>query len=153
VEELINNQSTDFNLEDILSRTTSFIDKLLNLSLTAAIESELLPEKFSGTNYANNKSVKSLLKKADEINKLIDQNKPDWTILFEGKTKGELVNYRRKIRDIDYANRTWTSIQRNKEYFWALVEGCYWFLNLVEQNIPSSMPNSLNVDSVEVTKN
>jgi hypothetical protein len=153
VEELISNQLTDFNLEDILSRTTSFIDKLLNLSLRAAIETELLPDKFSGTNYAGNKSVTTLLKKADEINKLIDQNKPDWTVLFEGKTKGELVNYRRKIRDIDYANRTWTSIQRNKEYFWALVEGCYWFLNLVEQNIPSSMPNSLNVDSVEVTKN
>jgi hypothetical protein len=44
-----------------------------------------------------------------------------------------LITYKRKIRDIDSSNKTWAAIQRNKEYFWALSDGCYWLLNELDR--------------------
>ena len=63
------------------------------------------------------------------LNKLIDTFKQEWAILIEGKTKGELVAYKRKIRDIVSQNQSWQIVQRNKEYFWAISEGANWFLD------------------------
>ena len=60
------------------------------------------------------------------------KNKDYWNFLFEGKTKSELVSYRRKIRDIEFASKNWTTVQRNKEYFWALSEGAHWLLEQLE---------------------
>ena len=53
-----------------------------------------------------------------------------------------MVHYRRIIRDINYESKNWSSIQRNKEYFWALSEGCHWLLNLMDENFSSVSPDS-----------
>ena len=70
--------------------------------------------------------------KVSELNKLIDSLKQEWAILVEGKTKGELVIYKRKIRDIVSQNQSWQIAQRNKEYFWAISEGAHWFLDIYD---------------------
>ena len=62
-----------------------------------------------------------LLADANEINQIIDKDKDIWGVLFEGKTKGEVVRYRRIARDIDFPNKNWAAVQRNKEYFFAIV--------------------------------
>jgi hypothetical protein len=105
-----------------------YAEDILSNSLAAAVKTELIPDKFSGTNYADNKQIKNLLSDAGKVNSLVDSSKLYWNFLFEGKTKGELVKYRRKIRDIDFPNKNWSAVQRNKEYFWALSEGAHWLL-------------------------
>ena len=70
------------------------------------------------------------------LNKLIDTFKAkNGLFLVEGKTKGELVIYKRKIRDIVSQNQSWQIVQRNKEYFWAISEGANWFLDTFDKRI------------------
>ena len=85
-------------------------------------------------NYSENKVLLDLLRVADNVNKLVDENNLFWLFLFEGKTKNELVHYRRVIRDIKFPSKNWSAVQRNKEYFWALSEGCNWLLGEPKHN-------------------
>ena len=116
-------------LRHVFSPCRKYVSGILERSLSTAIKTEFLPEKYAGMNYAKNKVIIKLLSDATEINQLVDSRKDLWGILFEGKTKGEIVKYRRLIRDIDSPNQNWAIIQRNKEYFWALAEGCQWLLS------------------------
>ena len=57
--------------------------------------------------------------------------------------KGELAIYKRIIRDIDFPNQNWKLSQQNKEYYWALSEGCNWFLHtLIENLMPTEDRNT-----------
>ena len=105
------------------------IERILELSLSSAIRTEILPDKLKNVNYSSNKDLTSLINEGQVLNKLIDTFKQEWAILIEGKTKGELVAYKRKIRDIVSQNQSWQTVQRNKEYFWAISEGANWFLD------------------------
>ena len=125
-----------------------YTENLLSNSLAAAVKTEAIPDKFSGTNYAENKIIKDLLSEAGKINSLVDSNKIYWNFLFEGKTKGELVNYRRKIRDIDFPNKNWSAVQRNKEYFWSLSEGALWLLEQLEHYFGHSNRESITEEEV-----
>ena len=117
-----------------------YAENILENSLSAAIKTELLPDKFSGTNYADNKQLKDLLSEAGKVNGIVDSNKSFWNFLFEGKTKGELVDYRRKIRDIEFPSKNWSAIQRNKEYFWALSEGAHWLISEMQAFLSTTIP-------------
>jgi hypothetical protein len=111
------------------------VTKLFQESLASAIETEKLPGKLESTNYSENKAVKNLLRSGMEINNLVDSNKEFWNFLLEGKTKSELVRYQRIIRDIEFPNKNWQAVQGNKEYFWALTEGCNWLLETFSKYI------------------
>jgi hypothetical protein len=135
--ELLSNQVVSSDLATIYSPAIQYVEKILTMALECAIKTELLPDKYSGTNYSENKQIKELLADANKVNALVDSNKSFWNFLFEGKTKGELVNYRRRIRDIEFPNRNWTAVQRNKEFFWALSEGSNWLLDKTSQFLPA----------------
>ena len=135
--ELLGNQVVSSDLATIYSPAIQYVEKILTMALECAIKTELLPDKYSGTNYSENKQIKELLADANKVNALVDSNKSFWNFLFEGKTKGELVNYRRRIRDIEFPNRNWTAVQRNKEFFWALSEGSNWLLDKTSQFLPA----------------
>jgi len=135
--ELLGNQVVSSDLATIYSPGVQYVEKILAMALECAIKTELLPDKYSGTNYSENKQIKELLADANKVNALVDSNKSFWNFLFEGKTKGELVNYRRRIRDIEFPNRNWTAVQRNKEFFWALSEGSNWLLDKTSQFLPA----------------
>ena len=132
---LLDHQKECPDLGAVFKSAKGYVENLLEKSLSAAIETELLPEKFKSTNYSDHKSVRNLLAKGGEINRLVDSNKSFWALLLEGKTKGELVVYQRIIRDIDFPNKNWKAIQGNKEYFWALSEGCHWLLETLEKHV------------------
>ena len=132
---LLDHQKECPDLGAVFKSAKGYVENLLEKSLSAAIETELLPEKFKSTNYSDHKSVRNLLAKGGEINRLVDSNKSFWALLLEGKTKGELVVYQRIIRDIDFPNKNWKAIQGNKEYFWALSEGCHWLLEILEKHV------------------
>ncbi|MDG1324992.1 MAG: DUF115 domain-containing protein [Opitutales bacterium] len=136
--ELLSKQGDSSDLATIYSPAIQYVEKILSMALECAIKTELLPDKYSGTNYSENKQIKELLADANKVNALVDSNKSFWNFLFEGKTKGELVNYRRRIRDIEFPNPNWTAVQRNKEFFWALSEGSNWLLNKTSQFIPAN---------------
>lgn len=135
--ELLGNQVVSSDLATIYSPAIQYVEKILAMALECAIKTELLPDKYSGTNYSENKQIKELLADANKVNALVDSNKSFWNFLFEGKTKSELVNYRRRIRDIEFPNRNWTAVQRNKEFFWALSEGSNWLLDKTSQFLPA----------------
>jgi len=122
-------------LTDVYYRTKRYTEKLLEEALQLAIRSELIPEKFSGSNYVNNNKLKSLLKDANKVNKIVDSDSKMWNLLLDGKTKSELAKYKRKIRDFDGPNENWVAVQRNKEFFWALAEGCNWLLGILDDKI------------------
>ena len=144
ITQLLNNRSMTPDLSEVYSGLRKFLEYLLELALSMAIRSEQLPPKFSDTNYLNNKEILQLLKDASKINKLIDSEPQYWHILLDGKTKGELAVYKRIVRDIDFPNQNWALLQKNKEYFWALAEGCLWLLENLNLNIFSSnQPKSI----------
>jgi hypothetical protein len=135
IEKLLNQQKPVPKIEEVYAGLRKFLEKLLEEALGLAIKTEMLPEKFSETNYAENKAVTELLAASKKINSLVDSNPHYWHILLDGKTKGELAIYQRVIRDIDFSNKNWTAIQKNKEYYWALSEGCHWLLALMDEKI------------------
>ena len=83
----------------------------------------------------NNKALTSLLSEATKVNKIVDSDTKMWNLVLDGKTKAELANYKRVIRDIDGKNKNWVTAQKNKEFFWALSEGCHWLLDLLNSKI------------------
>jgi hypothetical protein len=129
LEKLFDSQKDKPDLEAILKPIQFYASSLMEKALGLAVQIEMLPEKFSQPHYSENKKLKDLLKSAGEVNKIVDSDPMLWSIVFEGRTKSELITYKRNIRDIDSSNKTWAAIQRNKEYFWALSEGCHWLLN------------------------
>lgn len=128
VKSLLSEQKSSQDLQNIFQPLINYTERIFSKSLSAALETEMLPEKFSGINYSSNKKLKDLFKAGSEVNNLVDSNNQYWQVLFDGKTKSQLVVYKRLVRDIDFPNKTWSSVQRNKEYFWALSEGCNWLL-------------------------
>jgi len=125
----------NLDLEESLKPLRLYTEKLLETSLSLAIETDLLPEKFSGTNYEQNSKILNLLEKANKVNNLIESNNAFWHCLVDGKTKRELALYKRIVRDINFSSKNWTAIQKNKEYFWAIAEGCHWLLNAMDENL------------------
>lgn len=138
VRDMLNKSGRPRDLRESLQPLCQFTEKLLDLSLSQALQTEMLPEKFSGTNYANNKKVLTFLEDAQKVNKLIESNDRFWHCLLDGKTKAELAVYRRIVREIEFPNKNWTALQKNKEYFWALSEGCHWLLKTIEEKTSSN---------------
>ena len=130
-------------LTEIFSGLRTFLENLLKHCLTLAIKTEMLPEKYSGTNYSENKTILGLLKDSNMVNDLVDSNPKYWHILLDGKTKAELAVYKRVVRDIDSPNKSWALVHKNKEYFWALTEGCHWLLDLLNQKIFNNSTDSI----------
>jgi hypothetical protein len=135
---LLDQQSQCPDLKEVFKSAKKYVEELLEKSLSAAVETELLPPKMEETNYSDHKSVKRLIEKGGEINRFIDSNKEFWNFLIEGRTKSELVVYQRILRDIDFPNKNWKAIQGNKEYFWALTEGCHWLLETLDKYASSN---------------
>jgi len=135
ITELLNNQKQMPELTEIFSGLRTFLENLLEHCLSLAIRTEMLPEKYSGTNYSENKTIIGLLADSKKVNALVDSNPQYWHILLDGKTKAELAVYKRIVRDIDSPNKNWALVHKNKEYFWALAEGSHWLLDLLNQKI------------------
>jgi hypothetical protein len=129
-------ERTTIDTGKVFASTRTFVQKLFEASLQSALKIETLPEKYASLNYSNNSKLKKLLEMGPMVNKIVDSNEEDWSILFEGKTKGELVNYRRRIRDISGPNKNWVNLCRNKEYYWALAEGSHWFISMIDKHFP-----------------
>jgi hypothetical protein len=142
ISELFNDQKDMPELTEIFSGLRTFLENLLKHCLTLAIKTEMLPEKYSGTNYSENKTILGLLKDSNKVNDLVDSNSKYWHILLDGKTKAELAVYKRVVRDIDSPNKNWALVHKNKEYFWALTEGCHWLLDLLNQKIFNNSTDS-----------
>jgi hypothetical protein len=135
ITELLNNQKKLPELTEIFSGLKTFLESLLEHCLNLAIRTEMLPEKYSSTNYSENKMILGLLSDSNKVNALVESKPKYWHILLDGKTKAELAIYKRVVRDIDSPNKNWTLVQKNKEYFWALAEGSHWLLDLLNQKI------------------
>ena len=114
---LLSKEKTMPSLVEVFSNLRNFLQKLLQETICLAVKTEMIPSKYSGTNYSNNKVIIELLNQSRKVNDLVDRNPHFWHILLDGKTKGELAIYKRVIRDIDFANNNWTILQKNKEYF------------------------------------
>jgi hypothetical protein len=110
-------------LKETLQSTIAYSKDVFKTSMESALRIEMLPTKFQQLNYFNNSKVINCLKDADRVNAIVDSNPEHYNILFEGKAKGELVQYKKKIKGIQSDNKRWEALLRNKEYYWALVEG------------------------------
>lgn len=136
--DLLQNQEKNTDLKSLFDPIKKYTSDILELSLSGAVEIEMLPEKYKDINYSDNKKLKKFLLQGADVNKLVDSNQTFWHVLLEGRTKRELVIYQRLLREIVFKNKTWESVQKNKEYFWALSEGCNWLLNTLDNLIYNS---------------
>ena len=145
VAQLLSDQPPCPELSLLLQPLVKYTQDLLEKSLSLAIQIEMLPDKFSQPHYSDNKKIKDILKKGSEVNRLVDSEPDLWNLVFEGKTKGELIAYKRIIRDINSNNKNWDAVQKNKEYFWAISEGCHWLLSELESKsfIDQDKPTAL----------
>ena len=87
VDELLSKKSSEVVLSEIYSEAKQFVEEIMSKSLTAAIETEMLPEKYSGMNYSENKVLLDLLRVADNVNKLVDGNNLFGSSFLRGKLK------------------------------------------------------------------
>jgi hypothetical protein len=140
VQKLLSTEENYADLYDSLQPLRKYTENLLEEAFSLAVDTELLPEKYSGTNYEQNSKILSILNRANKINSLIESNNALWHCLVDGKTKQELAVYKRLIRDISHSSGNWTAVQKNKEYCWAIAEGCYWLLNTMNTNISKLAP-------------
>lgn len=136
--DLLQNQEKNTDLKSLFDPIKKYTSDILELSLSGAVEIEMLPEKYKDINYSDNKKLKKFLLQGADVNKLVDSNQTFWHVLLEGRTKRELVIYQRLLREIVFKNKTWESVQKNKEYFWALSEGCRWLLHTLDNLIYNS---------------
>ena len=135
---LLEEQESSTDLKSLFDPIRNYTKNILDASLSGAVQIEMLPEKFKDINYSDNNNLKKQLQRGGEVNKLVDSNQTFWHVLLEGHTKRELVIYQRLLREITFKNKTWESIQKNKEYFWALSEGCNWLLNTLDELVYAS---------------
>ena len=135
---LLQNQEKNTDLKSLFDPIKKYANDILKTSLEGAVEIEMLPEKFKDVNYSDNKKLKNQLLRGADVNQLVNSNQTLWHVLLEGRTKRELVIYQRLLREIVFKNKTWESVQKNKEYFWALSEGCHWLLNTLDDLIYNS---------------
>ena len=135
---LLQNQEKNTDLKSLFDPIKKYANDILKTALEGAVEIEMLPEKFKDLNYSDNKKLKNQLLRGADVNQLVDSNQTLWHVLLEGRTKRELVIYQRLLREIVFKNKTWESVQKNKEYFWALSEGCHWLLNTLDDLIYNS---------------
>jgi len=135
VDELLEFRGTQIDHINSLQPLRDYTEKLLKEVLSVAVETEILPEKYSGTNYEKNPKILNLLERAMKVNSLIESNNEFWHCLVDGKTKKELALYKRIVRDINHPSKNWTAIQKNKEYFWAIAEGAHWLLNTLNSKV------------------
>ena len=95
--EILNSSLRKKKHQKFLNLLFKNIKRIFQSSLAAAIRTEMLPDKLQNVNYSNHKELTTLINEGQELNKLIDSLKQEWAILVEGKTKGELVIYKRKL--------------------------------------------------------
>jgi hypothetical protein len=137
---LLKGQEKNTDLKSLFDPIKKYVSDILDLTLSGAVEIETLPEKYKDINYSDNKKLKQYLLRGADVNKLVDSSQTLWHVLLEGRTKRELVIYQRILREIIFKNKTWESVQKNKEYFWALSEGSHWLLNTLEELVYKDVP-------------
>ncbi|MFP6854398.1 MAG: 6-hydroxymethylpterin diphosphokinase MptE-like protein, partial [Opitutales bacterium] len=91
---LFSEETSPLAMSECLRPTIEYTERLLEATLDAAMRIENLPDKFANPNYADNPRIRKNLKQADQVNSLVDASRLDYSILFEGKTKVELVAYK-----------------------------------------------------------
>ena len=138
---LLQGQEKNTDLKSLFDPIKKYANDILEISLSGAVEIETLPEKYKDINYSDNKKLKQYLLRGADVNKLVDSSQTLWHVLLEGRTKRELVIYQRILREIIFKNKTWESVQKNKEYFWALSEGSHWLLNALDELIYTNNPH------------
>lgn len=143
LKENIDEDANAIKLADALEATLEYSKSIFKTSMESALKIEMLPEKFKQYNYANNSRVTNCLKDANRVNGIVDSNPEDYGIVFEGKAKGELVQFKKKLKGIRFDNKNWEALMRNKEYYWALVEGTNYTISSLE-SLTSSKENKNN---------
>ena len=85
VSHLLDNQGHCPDLSLIYGPARKYVEELFEEVLPTALETELLPEKFAGTNYSDNKQIAKLLNKAGQV-KLRSIRISSIGFSFRGKT-------------------------------------------------------------------
>ena len=79
VDEILKPSAHNHETSEIFKPVINNIKKIFNKSLSAAIRTEILPEKFENVNYSKNKDLISLIDEGQVFNALIDHLKKNGT--------------------------------------------------------------------------
>ncbi|HCJ12010.1 MAG: hypothetical protein A2Y14_01695 [Verrucomicrobia bacterium GWF2_51_19] len=105
-----------------------FAQQTFDLATQGAFFIQGLSSKCAHLNYAKHPDIQKVMEYATRLNALIDKHPHEWIILCEGKTKAELFQYKSNIALLETSNPHWEAVLKNKEYFWAILEGAHFLL-------------------------
>ncbi|MGF1482971.1 MAG: motility associated factor glycosyltransferase family protein [Opitutales bacterium] len=143
--------ANDLGIEDCQAQLTEALEplqrfgtRLLKRATQAAREAEALPEKLSGANYARHGDIRRHFSHAEAINALLDRYPNEYAVFFEGQAKAELVECMKAHQSLlDRAHSAppaphWLEVQKNREYFWALAESAFQFVQVLSAQAPAN---------------
>jgi len=110
-----------------------YAQKLYNMALTAAVALEALPARLH--QHPEHPQIKEIQSMITAINAAIDKNPEGYRVLLEGKLKKSLLNFQQTTRMMETTSPFSGSLTKNKEFFWALVEGIEPALALINEAI------------------
>ncbi len=120
-------------LRKALNPTLRFARQLFNQSLEAALHLELLPPELEGDAGKGHEALLKGERQATQINELLDRHPNDYQVLFDGRTKTELFRCRENSKALVASSEHWKNVLKNREYYWALVEGAHFLVRRIER--------------------
>ncbi len=140
--EVVSGHSSSMNssvesMRGALDPTLNFSRKVYELSLEAALHSELLPSKFEKRSFQQHPKLRAVDSYAEKLNLLLDRHEDDYKVLFDGKTKSELFSYLKTVRALASHSESWERALKNREFFWTLAEGSYFLLSKLRETVGS----------------
>ncbi len=139
----LNREALLATLPEALRPLQTFGERLLDAATRAAVETEALPERLAGANYARHGAIRRHFTAAEAINALVDRYPAEYAVFFEGRAKAELVDCLKahqsllsEARETDAAPH-WLEVRKNRAYFWALAEAAFHFVQLLASVSPT----------------
>ena len=108
-----------------LNTSKDFASRVFQASLEAALHCELMPQRMREKSYDRHASFRTSEQQATALNNLLDRYPRDYEILFEGRTRTELADYKAKLDRLNQDGSSWARSRANREFFWSIAEGAY----------------------------
>lgn len=128
--------------------TLRYAQKLYERALRGALALEALPQRYWQPSYRESSEVKEIYSIANSVNELLEKSPEDYRVIIEGRLKKTLLDFQIKLTTLEAENPFAQELSKNKEFFWALVEGTEPLVGLLTQKMEAS--DTKDTERVEV---
>lgn len=120
---------------EALRPTFEMAKKVYAHALRGAVALEALPERYWQSSYKDHKEVREIYECANALNALLEKNPADYRVMIEGRLKKTLLDYQIQTSQWEGKDAFAQELMRNREFFWALVEGVEPLLGILAEKL------------------